>query len=75
MTHAYKCIHLKKKKSPTFLLFIDTLNMMVVTRFATFSCFVPVQSLNLITLLVSTRSASDDQNSQQQFIQLQTSYT
>lgn len=75
MTHAYKCIHLKKKKSPTFLLFMDTLNMMVVTRFATFSCFVPVQSLNLITLSVSTRSASDDQNSQQQFIQLQTSYT
>lgn len=74
MTHAYKCIHLKKK-SPTFLLFMDTLNMMVVTRFATFSCFVPVQSLNLITLSVSTRSASDDQNSQQQFIQLQTSYT
>lgn len=75
MTHAYKCIHLKKKKSPTFLLFMDTLNMMVVTRFATFSCFVPVQSLNLITLSVSTRSASDDQNSQQQFIQLQTGYT
>lgn len=75
MTHAYKCIRLKEKKSPTFLLFIDTLNMMVVTRFATFSCFVPVQSLNLITLLASTRSASDDQNSQQQFIQLQTSYT
>lgn len=54
---------------------MDTLNMMVVTRFATFSCFVPVQSLNLITLSVSTRSASDDQNSQQQFIQLQTGYT